>query len=621
MCKAMFVMAVLFGVGVLGERTDEEVVNTAKKAIDQYCVEDKNTDAEELETGKARMKDVIGEKNFLLEAARKSEDKSQFQTNMQDEISNEIAIHAWMLLAASIAFLLLIIFTYCWCCSRCRPCKRFRSILAVFVSGCLLICILFALVAAVATTLRGASISNKGFDNLNCVTATLLYQSLEGDGQSFLGFTDALAALDNMTTSLANDSALVNKIKELTEKTENMSDAVVLANESLQNASQDFTPQQCPCVEQLQEQFDQAPGPAFEELRKELDSALGPAKRASLTKILDSAHAAINLLKDMLIKAVGPIVKADTNAFEPFDMVPNLILIVFCCGVVPVFLGALGIALTLLCGRGRCAGKGCVRTPHRCTCCSWYLAMYLTMICFVLAFAMVGVSSILAPVCEIMDDLDGAMLKEIGPAFGIDGSKNPDLVVAVDKCINPKDPGLDFNLLDLPSANDVDIPGSASGDGILDSIEKSFVQGFDKKIGALDNSTPPTPLTSLANVQENTQNPCLKACKGIETKLTFMQTTAESLGDDLDDMKGLVKSFTDPLIRIMQNIRCGWLGVIWQRLIDSLCYQGIYGLLRIGQGYIVSAFAYLLLGLVAFFVWCVMMNNVQGEEASWDNVA
>jgi len=81
------------------------------------------------------------------------------------------------------------------------------------------------------------------------------------------------------------------------------------------------------------------------------------------------------------------------------------------------------------------------------------------------------------------------------------------------------------------------------------------------------------------------------------------------------NLKDLVYEFMiDPLFSMFDGLSCGFLPGFWQATVDSLCYQGVYGLRRIGQGYTLSAFFIMILGISMYILWRRTIDNVNASN-------
>merc|ERR1719253_2251778 len=162
-------------------------------------------------------------------------------------------------------------------------------------------------------------------------------------------------------------------------------------------------------------------------------------------------------MKDVFIESIGSFVDPEGNMLEPLGVIPQVVSLTFG-----------GAFLVILCG---CCSTGCWfkekdpdgnfnKAPHRCACLSWFFALIFAMPLFIVGGLLSGVSLPLASVCLIMDDINGDMLTEIGPALDIDPttSDTKNLMKMLDNCINPADPTLNANFLDL-----IDIENATTG--------------------------------------------------------------------------------------------------------------------------------------------------------------
>lgn len=82
-------------------------------------------------------------------------------------------------------------------------------------------------------------------------------------------------------------------------------------------------------------------------------------------------------------------------------------------------------------------------------------------------------------------------------------------------------------------------------------------------------------------------------------------------------LKNLVyDNMLNPLFSIFDGVSCGWLPGFWQATVDSLCFQGVYGMRRIGQGYILTAFFIVILAINMYVVWRRSIDNVNEDSGA-----
>jgi len=338
------------------------------------------------------------------------------------------------------------------------------------------------LVILVSTRMSGdgAKTMLEGFDNIACESAELIETALHGKG-TFIGLLPALTNLQNMDNALVSNSPLVVDARKYSTDAQDLSVAVFNARTLLQamnefiNKTEDaFSTTRASTVGDSGDIHRQCQ--ICTELRSKMFSvtdAFNASLAASMAGFRDIVHAAFTQtgleaqqkvirasgdgmvkMKNILVDKVGVFTRPGEN---PLDQLKG-----FPIAVIALFLGAY---LSLLCA---CCGTSCLvvrektrsnaysTAPHRFAGLSWTCALLVVMPCLILGGMLDGLSLPLAAVCFIADDLNGQMLTDMAPAFGLnmsstDGVTNRNLV---EYCVNPKNKSTDANVLDLMMVKD-----------------------------------------------------------------------------------------------------------------------------------------------------------------------
>lgn len=102
-----------------------------------------------------------------------------------------------------------------------------------------------------------------------------------------------------------------------------------------------------------------------------------------------------------------------------------------------------------------------------------------------------------------------------------------------------------------------------------------------------------------------------KTMKGIDDTVALKQ------GGINTDLKNLVYQYiVDPISNIIDGITCGWLPVHWQSMVDGMCYQGVWGLRKIGQGYVTSAVFMIFYIIAMYAIWRRTVDNYNSSLES-----
>jgi len=104
----------------------------------------------------------------------------------------------------------------------------------------------------------------------------------------------------------------------------------------------------------------------------------------------------------------------------------------------------------------------------------------------------------------------------------------------------------------------------------------------------------------------------------IDKSMTYVDNIVNAKKDGIaTGLKNLVATYLlDPLIFILNGVSCGWLPGFWQEAVNSLCYRGVYGMRRIGQGYIIASFFVLILALDMYILWRRSIDNVNSDACN-----
>lgn len=786
---------------------DRATAKDAHKSVKKFCKPGRERlDEEDTAAGRESLESALGgpDENFLLDAAKESKNGDEFGENLGESFLQKMQHQVVPIFFVVVSLNLLA----CFLCTAlpcfknlpcCRPCKVesdnplwIKSILVLFV----LIAFLVVMICVLGAR-KGGSRLVDGIDNMACESAMVLNSTLQGSDE-FVGLMPALETLEDITGILDTGSSFMEDLNARLDDTKAISDAIIMATSVfdamslvLKNTSDLLASapavtgelhRSCLICGPLEQGLSQVSakladgvGQALANARNEVDAQFTPARRVEIKKLIVSASRPMVEMKDSFVSNIGIFVDPENNSLEPLKQVPNAVIAIF-----------LGSFLVVLCG---CCSSGslCVRekatngsyskVPHRCGCCTWCFGLIVAILCFVLGGILLGVSVPLSAVCLIMDDVDGEMLKDIGPALEMDvtSADGQNLLNLIDKCINPEDRSINPNLLDLIKVTEDDGGNATMKEKLVDQLAKPIEDKFSaitSKMTGNQNLSSATPVTELLNrIYQNpiearilvnsstmgqatkfaplasTVNDALK--KGLVSSLncsdsnfegnvvpglnSFMQAytsqcmpsaTSSTLstmcgdinvdpghsngsvcaaayeylkqiseidqslmfscvvwedanGDDCDlndlnvnigktcisadgtmkfkekkcnfqDFKAdyakfhgriqktiqnidvavaakataiteglfdLVKQYMlEPFLGIFEGVTCGWMPEFWQAMVDSFCYQGVYGVRTVGHAYVLSAVFCVILAVSMYVLWRRTIDNVNRNQ-------
>lgn len=504
--------------------TPDDTLQVAKAdaAVTKFCSVVPGEGAKDAADAKANLEDAVGDRP-IYQAMKDSESSSEFGTKMEDIIAEYLMSGLAVPIFLSVISSLL---CYCFVCTTnplmknlgcCRPCRAVRENgLPHKACAVLPVALAFLMtVVGMATASGGSSTMVAGFDNLACESAILLNSTLQGKGGtlSFIGLIPALETMKGVEDVLNAGSPFLTQLDAALADTQIVSDAIAIATSALDTMGEVLdatatevqtttvtgfakTYRTCEFCTTLKGVLDNAAtglksgvGQALANARNEVKAQLGPTKRAEIQKLVRSSAQPMISMKESFINAVGGILDQSDDGLKMLqDNVPS--------AVTMVFLGAFVVTLCGCCSTTWCAlkektGDGAYsKGPHRLACCTFFFAFPFAIFCFILGGILSSVTVPLADVCLIMDDLDGAMVKEIAPALGDSFDPNSEegksLVTMLDNCINPANKSLNAAFLDLINiTNETSGTSQTMGQMLKDTITAPINSQFSA-IGSAD---------------------------------------------------------------------------------------------------------------------------------------
>eukprot|EP00930_Biecheleria_cincta_P069111 TRINITY_DN56893_c0_g1_i1.p1 TRINITY_DN56893_c0_g1~~TRINITY_DN56893_c0_g1_i1.p1 ORF type:complete len:856 (+),score=125.32 TRINITY_DN56893_c0_g1_i1:49-2616(+) len=89
-------------------------------------------------------------------------------------------------------------------------------------------------------------------------------------------------------------------------------------------------------------------------------------------------------------------------------------------------------------------------------------------------------------------------------------------------------------------------------------------------------------------------------------------TTTDTMTQISQDMKTLVNTkILDKIDTVAAGVTCGFMGSMWQRIIDGFCYGGVNGFVSIVAAYNACAALTLILVILIYIVWRITFDNYQ----------
>jgi len=98
---------------------------------------------------------------------------------------------------------------------------------------------------------------------------------------------------------------------------------------------------------------------------------------------------------------------------------------------------------------------------------------------------------------------------------------------------------------------------------------------------------------------------------------TVVNGTYTPITDNL--LKLAMGLIVQPSGMINDGLTCGFLPPLWQAVVDSLCYQGAWGMKSIGQGYVLTGIFLFLFGIWMYIIWRVTIDNVNHSRTQVHN--
>merc|ERR1712003_311711 len=85
------------------------------------------------------------------------------------------------------------------------------------------------------------------------------------------------------------------------------------------------------------------------------------------------------------------------------------------------------------------------------------------------------------------------------------------------------------------------------------------------------------------------------------------------------DLRALVDRYLlDVLGDVVDGVTCGPLSGLYEDMVSSLCFQGVWGLIAISRSMVWASSTVLVLLIVVYVVWRRSVDNVNAEEAKID---
>lgn len=199
--------------------------------------------------------------------------------------------------------------------------------------------------------------------------------------------------------------------------------------------------------------------------------------------------------------------------------------------------------------------------------------------------------------CLVLEDRDGTKLgqiEQVGEAFGLEIPQQD----FVNECISKAGNGRFFDLYPGTCAENEAGNKTCTLDRELKETLNMITIEFDK-IKEL-----PEPNASKVECPKSITDPSLKAT------MENLINQFDEHGDKIKELQQLVtESFLTPANKLKNDTGCKYLRVPTKAVINSFCYEGIYGLYIITIGYLTSGVAATVLGLLMFLIWRHSTDN------------
>jgi hypothetical protein len=108
----------------------------------------------------------------------------------------------------------------------------------------------------------------------------------------------------------------------------------------------------------------------------------------------------------------------------------------------------------------------------------------------------------------------------------------------------------------------------------------------------------------------------LKSDLAIDFAFTEVDTTTQTVLPSIsEDLRNLVNTHVlGPITQIVDSVTCNFLGEYYQNTVNAMCYQGVYGLERLGSLYVTEGFLLTISVLVMYALWRRTADNVNAQK-------
>jgi len=462
---------------------DEQFAALAHGSKERYCTLGLQGDVNAADA-RADLLDALGGSNVFVEALQDAENQDAVSAQLRTKMGAMVVKAFGAVIVAIICIVcgLACCWSGCPCCRKCRCGAKERMTHPALKFACLIPVVLLFIMTIVSITwaVQGYSTIVDGGVNVACTSAELLDTTLEGANgtHNFIGLMPILGTFHDLEVMLDNNSQFMTQLGGILDDTVDVSTSVTLGAETLNllgsamanaanNAPSDgagnsvlHTCEFCSLIgspiaaasSALADGIAQALATA----RNEVNNQLSPAKRAELQATMRQASEPVRNAKDSFRQSMGYFV--DPEQYQTLqDTVKGPIQM----SVVVDFLGAFALCI--------CGGVGTVmflfrekknnhgennpysKIPNRCTCCAWCCGLVYVPLTMLFGGILLMITIPLSGVCILLDDVDGTLLRDMGPALGQNFSTDNGnmLLSIVDGCINPSNTSANANLMDL----------------------------------------------------------------------------------------------------------------------------------------------------------------------------
>lgn len=514
---------------------DRKIEELAKKKSKELCADVKPTT--DWEPSRAERKqqlkdDYLGSSNKLLEAMKASDEVGDIGGNLQTEVTGDpewIVRQAFPLVCFFVS--LIIYYCCCWtacpCCRCCRCCKKeqqnskvLKLIGLIFYSACVL-----AVVAMGSMAMGGLEPVGTGVDNMACTSAKLVNESLSGKdatGVKFIGFIPMLELFSGLQDELKAGSTFNTNVGNIVDQTLIIDDAVKVTSAmyklledaisavpgiltEINDANPGSIKHKCTACTEVttalqaaRATLDGSVADQLVQVRASVKDQLQGEGATSMSDMMGSAAAPMVSMKDLIVSSLGGFL--DSGIFEDgATYIENY-------GLVGV-LALIGLVLLVsTCGFYACISWVLCETksddpaapanPYNksipdCACKTWCCAFpVLWLVCWIggLLSIVVGLT---ATLCDILDDISGTMIQDIGGPVGLNTSADGmgTLTDMVDKCFNPPEingvRNYSANLLDLVIVNET--TNATMRDEVVVAVKDAIMKSFDDLAASMDS--------------------------------------------------------------------------------------------------------------------------------------